>query len=116
MLKQEWERLVNRCIYSWAGLKDTWLTEPSFKFWFAVNLISAPLTFLVPISEGERALILTMGVLVLAAELMNTAVEHAIDLVMPEYHDLAKKAKDAASAGVAMTAFAGGVAWVSALI
>ena len=116
MWKLEWERLKGRFVYSWAGLKDTWLTEPSFKFWFAVNLISAPLTFWVDISEGERALILVLGVLLLASELMNTAVEHAIDLVMPEYHDLAKKAKDAASAGVAMTAFAGGVAWVAALI
>jgi diacylglycerol kinase (ATP) len=116
MLRLEWERLVNRCVYSWAGVIDTWQGEPSFKFWVAVNLVSAPLSFWAEISEGERALILVLGVLILAAECMNTAVEHAIDLVMPEYHDLAKRAKDAASAGVALTAVAGGVAWVVALI
>ena len=67
MLRREWERLVNRCVYSWAGVIDTWQGEPSFKFWVAVNLISAPLTFWADISEGERALILVLGVLILAA-------------------------------------------------
>jgi undecaprenol kinase len=44
-------------------------------------------------------LILTMG-LVLSAEIMNTAVEAAVDLTTAEIHPLARQAKDAAAGAV----------------
>ena len=44
-------------------------------------------------------LVLTIGV-VFAAEIGNTVVEAIVDLVSPEYDDLAKVAKDAAAAAV----------------
>jgi len=54
--------------------------------------------------------------LVLAAELFNTAIERAVDLVTKEHNKLAGQAKNAASAAVAVTALAAGVAWVVLLI
>lgn len=51
------------------------------------------------------AVIITMGI-VLALEAMNTAVETIIDLVSPEYHDLAKKVKDVAAGAVLIFVFA----------
>jgi len=42
--------------------------------------------------------------LVFAAELLNTAIEAVVDLASPEWHALAKRAKDAAAAGVLATA------------
>lgn len=61
------------------------------------------------------AVIITMGI-VLALEAMNTAVETIIDLVSPEYHDLAKKTKDVAAGAVllfviAALAVAGIILW-----
>ena len=50
-------------------------------------------------------LILTYG-MVLSAELMNTALEKAVDLISPDKHPLAKMAKDAAAGGVLITAIA----------
>ena len=116
MLKREWEKMMNRFVYAWAGLRDTYLSEISFKVWVVVNVISFALSFAFNLSGGDRALLFAIGILILAAECMNTAVEHTIDLVMPEQHELAKKAKDAASTGVALTAVAGLVAWVMVLI
>ncbi|OAV45050.1 diacylglycerol kinase family protein [Lewinella sp. 4G2] len=52
--------------------------------------------------------ILCVG-LVLAAEALNTAVEYVVDLVSPEYHVLAGKAKDVAAAGVLFASMASGV-------
>ena len=49
-------------------------------------------------------LVLTMA-FVVAAELFNTAIESAVDLVTTEYHPLAKAAKDAAAGGVLVAAF-----------
>lgn len=115
MWKREWQRLVNRFVYSWAGVRATWVSEPSFKFWVFVNVISITAVFSIDLSGLERAVILSLGLLILAAECMNTAVENVVDLVSPDYHDLAKLAKDAASAGVALTAIAGGIAWLCVL-
>ena len=74
------------------------------------------LAFLLPLETGERALILALGVLVLAAELFNTAIERAVDYISEERHPLAGQAKDAGSAGVAVTAIAAGVVWVVLLV
>ncbi len=52
--------------------------------------------------------------LVVAAELLNAAVEAVVDLVSPEDHPLAKRAKDVAAAGV-LVAAAGAVAVALAL-
>ena len=72
----------------------------------------ACLALWLPLEPGERALILALGVLVLAAELMNTAIERAIDYISTEQHEMARQAKDLASAAVAVTAIAVGVAWI----
>lgn len=70
----------------------------------------------IDLTGGERALILALGILVLAAELMNTAVERTVDYISTEQHDLARRAKDLASATVAVTAIAAGVAWLAILV
>lgn len=85
-------RLKLRCIWSWAGWLDSWRTEHSFRSWVWANLASAALAFTLPLSPGERALILSL-----------------------DQHELAKQAKDAGSAAVAVTAIAAGVAWVVVL-
>ena len=48
------------------------------------------------------ALLLINCALVLAAELFNTAMEHALDLLHPQIHPLVKLAKDAAAGAVLM--------------
>lgn len=110
-LQREWRRFVNRCVWSWAGWCDSWANEPSLRFWSAIVAVSSALALLLPLNFAERAVILPAGVLVLAMELINTAVERAVDLISPDAHPLARRAKDAASAAVALAAIAGGVAW-----
>jgi len=43
---------------------------------------------------------------VIAAELLNTAIEAVVDLVSPDYHPLAKAAKDTAAGAVLILAIA----------
>jgi diacylglycerol kinase (ATP) len=94
----------------------TWQSEHSFRSWVWANLISAALALALPLMSVERALILALGLLVLAAELLNTAIEDAVDYISTDEHPLAKRAKDAGSAGVAVTSIAAGVAWLVILI
>lgn len=56
-------------------------------------------------------LVLAMG-LVWSAEALNTAVEFVVDLVSPEHHELAGKAKDSAAAGVLLASIAAAVVGV----
>ncbi|MDP2519275.1 diacylglycerol kinase [Shimia thalassica] len=109
------KRLRLRVIWSWAGVVLAWKEEHSFRSWVWANLVSGGLAFWLPLETAERALILALGVLVLAAELFNTAIERAVDYISEEPHPLAGQAKDAGSAAVAVTAVAAGVAWVVVL-
>ena len=89
--------------YSVAGLLDTWRSELSFRQWFFLVIISnISALFLAPnIILGT--LVIAFGFLLLAAELINTAVEAIVDKTTPELHKLAKKSKDAASAMTLVT-------------
>ncbi|SMO65081.1 diacylglycerol kinase (ATP) [Ruegeria faecimaris] len=108
--------LKDRIRWSWQGLAATWHGEYSFRAWVCANLVSAGLALWLPLSDGVRALILVIGLLVLVAELFNTAIERAVDHTSTEHNLLAGQAKDAASAAVALSALAGGLAWVIGLL
>ncbi len=114
--RSEIRRFWNTCVWSWAGWTAAWTSEKTLRQWTVVNILSAALAFWLDLSGAERALILALGLLILAAELLNTAIEEAVNYISVERHPLAKKAKDCGSAGVALTALAGGVAWAVILI
>jgi len=114
-MRYEWQRLINRCRWSWQGFSATWSEEPSFRGWVLANVISAAMTFVLDLSGGEQAVILAIGMVVLAVELINSAIERTIDYISEDIHPLAKAAKDAGSAAVAVTAIAGGMAWLAIL-
>lgn len=116
MLKRELKRIWLRAIYSWAGWLECWRNEHSLQQWIWANVVSGGFAIWLPLEPGERALILALGVLVLAAELMNTAVERVVDYISTDHHELAGQAKDLASAAVAVTAIAAGVAWIAILV
>jgi diacylglycerol kinase (ATP) len=54
-------------------------------------------------------------VLVMVVELLNTAVEAAIDRIGPEWHDLSKRSKDMGSAAVLLSLLLCVGIWVAAL-
>ena len=102
--------------WSWQGWVAAWGTEKSLRQWTVVNAISALLAMLLDLTGGERALILALGLLILAAELINTALEEVVDYISLNHDPRAGKIKDCGSALVAVTAIAGGVAWLAILI
>ena len=109
------ERLRLRIIWSWAGVVDAWEHQPSFRSWVWAYGLTLIVAFALPLTAGERGLVLGLGMLVLAFEAINTAVEYTVDYISTERHPLAGRAKDAASAAVFLTAIAAGVAWAVAL-
>lgn len=115
-IRSELARFRNTVIWSWQGWTAAWASEKTLRQWTLVNLASAALAFSVEMTTAERALILALGLLVLAAELMNTGLEEVVDYLSKAQDPRAKKAKDCGSAAVALTAIAAGVAWLVILL
>jgi diacylglycerol kinase (ATP) len=113
---QQIKRIQQRAIWSWAGFMHVYRTEGSLMQWLVANLVFACLAFLLPLSASERGMLLMGGILVLAAECMNTAIERVVDDISLEKRDRAMQAKDCGSAAVAVTAVGVGVAWVCVIV
>lgn len=73
---------------------------------FVAGVVAVGLAAWLGLSRIEWAILaLTIG-LVVAMEVMNTAVEHVVDLASPDFHDLAGRAKDAAAGAVLLVSIA----------
>lgn len=68
----------------------------------AAAVLAAAIRF--EINYLEAALVFFAMALVMVAEMVNTAVEKAVDLVTKEYHPLSGRAKDAAAGAVLLAA------------
>ncbi|MCC5984219.1 MAG: diacylglycerol kinase [Rhodobacteraceae bacterium] len=108
----EFRRLGNTIRWSWAGWRAAWQSEKSLRQWSAAQIISVAFALWLPLDPAERALIIALGFVVLAAELLNTAVETVVNEISTEPREAARKAKDCASAGVALAAIAAAAAWL----
>jgi len=79
------------------GLRFAWGSQPHLRF---ESLLAAlALAASAWLGEGWLSVLLASG-LVLTAEVVNTAVEAVVDLVSPDHHPLAARAKDVAAGGV----------------
>ena len=116
LIRQELIKIKNRALWSWNGFLHVVKTEGSLWQWIIANAVSGSFTIFLPITYTQQALILTGGLLILAAECMNTAIERVVDDISVDQRPAAKHAKDAGSAAVAITAIATGVAWVVIII
>ncbi len=63
-----------------------------------LNVILIPLTFFLNVSRVEQAVLIAVCLLALIVELLNSAVEAAIDRISLDLHPLSKNAKDMGSA------------------
>ena len=106
LILQELIKIKNRAVWSWFGFYHVAKTEGSLWQWIIANIISGSLTFFLPITFTQQAMILAGGILILAAECINTAIERVVDDISTEQRPAAKHAKDAGSAAVAITAIA----------
>ncbi len=87
-------------LWSFKGLRAAWLHESSFRLEVVLFVILAPVGFHLGASGLERALLIGSMILVMAMELINSAVEAVIERYGPEIHELAGRAKDMGSAAV----------------
>jgi undecaprenol kinase len=98
------KRILRSFRFAARGVVYLFRTQPNvWVHGLAAVLVVVFATWLERTPAETGVLLLAIG-LVLAAEALNTAVEAVVDLVSPEYHDLARVAKDTAAGGVLLAA------------
>lgn len=90
--------------YAFAGLAHVLRTQPNAWIHGAAAVAAALACLWLDLSLAECGLVLVTIALVVTTEIVNTAIEAAVDLAAPEPHPLAQTAKDCAAAAVLVTA------------
>lgn len=99
-------RFLRSFKYAGRGVLSAFRLGSNFKVMIVLALCAVVLGFLFSIAPTEWALIFICIGMVLGAECLNTAIEAVVDLVCPEHHDLAGRAKDCAAGGVLIASIA----------
>ena len=94
------QRIRNACTYSLDGLKAAFQYEDAFRQEIFLAVVLIPLALYLEPSTTGRALMIASVLLVLIVELLNSALEAAVDRISLENHPLIKRAKDMGSAAV----------------
>jgi diacylglycerol kinase (ATP) len=93
-------RIWNAFSYSLSGLHAAYLNEDAFRQESLLAALLIPTALLMPLPGLAKALMIASVLLVLIVELLNSAIEAAIDRISLDHHRLSKRAKDIGSAAV----------------
>ena len=89
--------------------------EAAFKQEAGVLLVTIPILFFWEITLYEKLLLFVCGLLVLLAEITNTAIEVTVDRISYELNPLSGLAKDLGSAAVMLSLCIFVLAWLSVI-
>ncbi|NPA72089.1 MAG: diacylglycerol kinase [Gammaproteobacteria bacterium] len=102
--------------YSWKGFKATWHHEAAFRQEAVLFACISPLAFWLGETLVEQIILISVLLMVLVVELLNSAVESVVDRIGSEFHTLSGRAKDQGSAAVFLSFFIAVLVWVGFLI
>ena len=108
-------RLGNALVYSVHGFASAFKHEEAFRQEALLAAVLVPLAFFFDVSGIARAIMIGSVLLVLIVELLNSAIEAAIDRISLENHRLSKRAKDIGSAAVLLSLVNVAVVWLLSL-
>ncbi len=109
------KRLWNALFYTFDGMKAAFRHEDAFRQEVFLAVLLIPAALFTPASGTGKALMIAVVLLVLIVELLNSAVEAAVDRISLENHALAKRAKDIGSAAVFIALINVPVVWALVL-
>lgn len=93
-------RILRAAKFSVQGLAQAWRHEAAFRQEIALTLLLTPIAVWLGRTAVERALLISVCLIVIIVELVNSAIEAAIDRHGAEHHELSGRAKDLGSAAV----------------
>ncbi len=86
--------------------------EDAFRQEIVLAVVLIPAALLLPVAATGRAILLASVMLVLIVELLNSAIEAAVDRISLDNHELAKLAKDIGSAAVMLSLACMTMVWI----
>lgn len=98
-----WRRVASALLNSLAGLQTAFRHEAAFRQELFLAGILIPLALFLPLAVLEKILLIYSVLAVLIVELLNSAIEAAIDRISLDTHHLSKRAKDLGSAAVLLS-------------
>ena len=108
--KTGFSHLWQASCYTASGLKAV-SGETAFRHELLAGCLLVPAAWLLPFPFWQALILCLLWTGVLVVEILNTALEAVVDLAAPEYHPLAKKAKDLGSAAVGLILAINALAW-----
>jgi len=110
------KRIINAAGYSYAGLIVAFKNEAAFRQELLLVVILVPVAFWLGEGSIEKALLISSLLLILIMELINSAIESAIDRIGYEQHEISGRAKDIGSAAVFLALINAAVIWTFLLV
>jgi diacylglycerol kinase (ATP) len=108
-------RLFQATVVSLLGLREAYRSESAFRQELLVLLLVMPTAWLLASTGVERALLIGSWMLVIVVEMVNSAIEAAVDRIGKERYELSRKAKDFGSAAVFCSIVLSVAVWILVL-
>jgi len=105
------KRIIRATKFSAQGLAAAWKNEAAFRQEVTLVLLLLPVAFWLGQSALERAVLIGSLLIVPIVEILNSAIEAAIDRHGDEQHELSGRAKDMGSAAVFLSLLLVAVTW-----
>ena len=109
-------RLIDATRWSLAGLAAAFQHEAAFRQELLCAAVLVPLGLWLGGNGLEKAMLIASVLLVLVVELLNSAIEAAVDRVSLDHHELAGRAKDIGSAAVMVSLVLCAAVWLLVLV
>ena len=107
--------LFKNTTYALAGLVDITKNESSFKLQIALFVGLNIVAWFLPLAFHLQAILSLVLFVPIMAEVANSSIERVVDLVTLDYHELAKRAKDAGATLVFISLVFTGLTWAAVL-
>lgn len=108
-------RLVRATLFSLAGLRGAFRTEPAFRLELLILLFVVPVAWMLKGGGVERALMIGSWMLVIVVEVVNTAIETIVNRIGTEPNQLSGRAKELGSAAVCCAIIFAAAVWLLVL-
>ena len=102
--KHECKKLINSFKYALQGFASSFRTERNMKIHVVATILVIILGIYLKLNLIEWSIIAIAIVIVISAELFNTAIETIVDMVSPQKNEKAKLAKDISAGAVLILA------------
>ena len=112
MLVKFVKRLYRAALHSFKGFRAAFEQEFAFRLEVALTCFVVPLSFMIGDDATQYSLLLGSWLLIPIIELINSALEAAVDRIGLEHHELSGRAKDLGSAAVFLACVNAAIVWL----